>query len=1208
MISAVKSYFVNLNIFEPSPDSNEREDDQQRRLNIISTRIYLVVLLLILFLFGLYTKLNFATSIITIEYPTEDQFEKLPQDARCHCSHISISYGDFVSLQTTIHQVCVSDFVSDRWINALFFGLNTSFFDIYDFRITASSQFEALAGFCRLSQANILQSISSFYKNKLITPQILSKKTLEAQVEGLIKQFQLTISNNFNNQLKLVREMTMANQLKTALPISMIPAYYYDDYYGYFVFMINIGIEKSDGSICACEFTPDCIGTSGIYKELAPSSLYFDTNKEVAMTISGLVGSCLPVDIALFSTLECFYNQSCIDKLVSFLPKIETFKALKVDNQSRFELNATIKSIVNQLMIENWKKNITYEKYYKQCAPISCIYSILKRPNFKYTSIRLISLLSGLTVVLGIIIPIIIKFSNRLKNRQPTPHISLNNRIHQLKIQIKILIIELNIFKHYPSTDRQIHYQRIATRLYIIFLLISLTILSIYLSLNTEIQKKILLNPTENQYIQLQEIYSDNLLCPCTNISMNYSTFITIQPYYHQLCSSDLISLKWLDYTKFNDPNIDLVSTDYRASASTQFRLLKILCEQAEQIITNSLNIFLQTDFISSKVISIQLFESQINSSIQEWQSYITNRFLLTIELFQSISQGNLLMNGKLNTNITTNYISRETKILPKTYGNCTCGISQSCSTSLRIYSNMDEYPQIIELYHISNFFIGCFPFEALLASTLEFFYNKSQMIILDRYMQFPMKRLFNFSSLDSTRNIPNEIINSIIKRIMVDSWLSRISFSSYYYICAPLSCVYEYSSRNDILFIVTSIVGLFGGLSLGIKLFLLITLRFIYKIMNGVNRIALLQSIKNICICQNEHQIINRLHFLLIIIVFCIVYSFSVLTPQTITINTKKPSLDLYEDLLKHYSNTLQCSCSQISMKHEVFLTIKPYFHQICSSDFINSDWMEYLYNNNNDQYSFYAQFQLLASFCQLSQQTVNNALSQLIKTNFINDQLLSSKVLNGRIKIIIDEFQLTLPDNFLNILSLIRETISANKFMSVLSTNWIFFTPSQINYLWTAHTIPINYGECNCGLSSKCIQSSKGMLIGCYPLETLLQMDLNCFYDQQCIDSNKTFQALNVSYLQISHFNSNNTIESLINKLMIEEFYQNISYEKYFDQCAPSSCTYSYIDQTNIIQGLTNIISLYGGLMVICRVIVVTIVKIFRHQKERRIISIIN
>jgi hypothetical protein len=129
-----------------------------------------------------------------------------------------------------------------------------------------------------------------------------------------------------------------------------------------------------------------------------------------------------------------------------------------------------------------------------------------------------------------------------------------------------------------------------------------------------------------------------------------------------------------------------------------------------------------------------------------------------------------------------------------------------------------------------------------------------------------------------------------------------------------------------------------------------------------------------------------------------------------------------------------------------------------------------------------------LLASFCQLSQETVNNSLSQLGVSDFINTELLSSSLFDDHIRTTINQFQLTMPNLFENTLSLIRETTGANMLMTVLSTSWIFAIPASINDGWTAHTVPPDYEGYSCALSSKCVSPSRGMLAGCYPLEAIL------------------------------------------------------------------------------------------------------------------------
>ncbi|CAF4467262.1 unnamed protein product, partial [Rotaria sp. Silwood2] len=92
-----------------------------------------------------------------------------------------------------------------------------------------------------------------------------------------------------------------------------------------------------------------------------------------------------------------------------------------------------------------------------------------------------------------------------------------------------------------------------------------------------------------------------------------------------------------------------------------------------------------------------------------------------------------------------------------------------------------------------------------------------------------------------------------------------------------------------------------------------------------------------------------------------------------------------------------------------------------------------------------------------------------------------------------------------------------------------------------------------------------------------------------------------LNITMLQISQFNLNSTIESILNNLMIEEYKSDISYENYFNQCKPSSCSYSYIKTHDITQTTMFLVSLYGGLVLITRCLAVIFAKIYQYRRNQ-------
>lgn len=148
----------------------------------------------------------------------------------------------------------------------------------------------------------------------------------------------------------------------------------------------------------------------------------------------------------------------------------------------------------------------------------------------------------------------------------------------------------------------------------------------------------------------------------------------------------------------------------------------------------------------------------------------------------------------------------------------------------------------------------------------------------------------------------------------------------------------------------------------------------------------------------------------------------------------------------------------------------------------------------------------------------------------------------------------------------------------------------------------VTVDYEKCNCGTSPKCTQSFKGVIVGCYPLEALLQSTIQCFYNQECINLYGNFKALN-PLTSSSRFNVNSTVKLILQELMVEEYLINISYENYFTECASTACNRSYIGPRNAIDIATSLIELYGGLTIIIGWIVSLIMEFCRCRTQRQI-----
>ena len=764
------------------------------------------------------------------------------------------------------------------------------------------------------------------------------------------------------------------------------------------------------------------------------------------------------------------------------------------------------------------------------------------------------------------------------------------------------LIREANIFKQYPSSDRQIRYQRYATRLHICLLSVSVGTLAVITSLNESTHRDTVFHPTESEYLRLAQAYPTSLSCPCTSISMPYSTFISIIPHYHQLCSSDLISSQWIRYTySAHSPGSYIL--DYRYHAARQFQTLAMFCEQIQQTITDAMQNFLQTRWVSSQVMREPEFQAQIDFLFHQWNSSTVNLYNQTLELIFVTNQANQLMNRQ-NVFFYVDRNSSKTTMGPRQYDGCNCAFSSACHTSMSIFGYDTDRLITIVLYEIPNFFVGCFLIEALFASTLECFYNQTCMLGLDQYLNSSLRPSMNFPALNaSSLSSPYETVRSLINRLLVDRWSWNVNFSSYYNACSPYSCTFEYRSHNHLVYVIATIIGVFGGLSIAFRMLILAALRLSGKVRQRACCTISVRSIRRRFSCANEQQLMHRLHLILVALALVVLYLLSAFTPQLITIETKTPSLGIYQDLNKRFPTSLHCSCSQISIPYRLFLDITATFHPACSRDFILELWFVYsspqsgIYQNITLEYVYSGegQLQALVSLCLLSKSIMINAVSQLLASNFINAEVLSRDLLDTRVQKVIDTFIIALPSAVVGSLSLIRETTAANMIMTTFYSNWKFTTPTNLTDGWEAHTIPVQFPDCDCGLSPKCVKKIIGISIGCYILEALLQSTFECLHDQECVDRTHTYQALNTT-LNPSRFPINSTFGLVFNELMIEALAQDITYNNYFAECVPSFCVHSYIDQSNLLEGMTTLISLYGGLVIICQLLALILLKLSR------------
>lgn len=420
------SFLWKLNLFE----KNDATDDQHLS-NLYATRVFLVLLIFILIGLTLGFWLTTSSSRIIVNNPTIDQYEQLKEKAgQCPCSQLNIPYGAFVHIEASLHRICSSDFVSDRWIKRISSTVNISYANRADFRVTGSAQFLALAAFCRLSKGISADSKARFYSTSLLSPQVLTQATLELTVEKSIEEFQQTMPASFKSQRELTNRLIFGNKLLSSLdttlgtmlnnnpnslnPFIAEPFSYYD----------------IEGTGCFCPSDYNCRSPSIICGQILYNSYlpYRPAAGEEVVRIPGLYTGCLPINSLVQSSLECFYDQTCVDQLASLVADGEQFSAIDLHPQSLFQQNSTVEFILDGTMIEHWKSNFSYRDYFDHCKPIYCSYFFNERHTAIFVLTQIIGLLSGLTLILTLIIPKLVHYIRNRHVRKQSPSEPFNRR------------------------------------------------------------------------------------------------------------------------------------------------------------------------------------------------------------------------------------------------------------------------------------------------------------------------------------------------------------------------------------------------------------------------------------------------------------------------------------------------------------------------------------------------------------------------------------------------------------------------------------------------------------------------------------------------------------------------------------------------------------------------------------------------------------
>ncbi|CAF1018049.1 unnamed protein product [Adineta steineri] len=670
----------------------------------------------------------------------------------------------------------------------------------------------------------------------------------------------------------------------------------------------------------------------------------------------------------------------------------------------------------------------------------------------------------------------------------------------------------------------------------------SIIVLLLFNSLSTHTDTVTIPNPSLIMYKDLQTLYSATLNCPCSTKAISYRSFVSLSPTLHQVCSSGFVNDDWFALLKRSA--ITDHPNDWRNRAPPQFQLLSDFCRLANKTIDDSVNRFLKQFFIASTVFNEIDLDTQLNATLRQFYNSTIFDFSLQNDVVRLLMQVDQPYMGPLDT--VTDY-----------------WLSNLIITNIENERNNQSLSQV-------SFILPAIP-------------ESNSTVLTCVCATNPHCRALNcIYSADFLRVHGN--------------WFDRFKMAM--------------RNMNKLLYTTLINLNIFSLNDIG----------------SNVDPIT----------AKRLGRWATRLYIALFIGGLGILTIYNLIQPEMLTKTFDKPSFSVYKNLKQLHGDKLKCPCSVIASAYSQFIEIEPIFHEICSSPFASEQGRINLTAGLVSNLSIYARrdyrrflsahLQFLQGLCQLSKDAVYNLVNQIRTSLLVTSELLSETNFNQTLQSLIEQSKSNAPTIFRHLLFLIRTINHGNAFMSTYGTNFEYIVPKNTSSEYHTPTRALIYDdECSCGLCSNCTTQAnfitfnssgitsipiKGLNVGCTPSESFRASTLECFFDRSCIDLIHQYTNYSNSHdllsITNSRFSNNSTIAELIDSLFIEQWSNKTNYTSYFQQCLPSYCFYTSVQKFNLLDIITLLLSLQGGLTIILKWICPKIVRITSklndYRKKRR------
>ena len=642
--------------------------------------------------------------------------------------------------------------------------------------------------------------------------------------------------------------------------------------------------------------------------------------------------------------------------------------------------------------------------------------------------------------------------------------------------------LQLNIYKKPSDNQESTRKDLIATRIYLCTLGLTVLIIAFATTFYSQTITSIEYSPSSARFTQLIHNYPSTLHCPCSKFSITYGTFVSIQIKLHQVCSSKFIEQAWIEklFAEYNTFSLPL--NDYRITLTFFWQIISDMCSISNRAWSNIVTNFNGSYIFSAIAIVEQSVENQIREVLNYEKSLSQTALTRNLYLLQRFAVANELVSS-IATNFQLRYPDENSdtpKMFPREYNNCSCLNINGCPHTATFN---DINGQIVT---IPGMIADCLIIDGTLASTLECYYSQSCISLLHPSLVNQTQSLSNEEN--KYFNI-NSTVQMLFDEIMTDEFIDDIRYDEYYSQCNPSYCSYSYIRQHfDIIFVVTTIIGLVSTLSMIIRLIapIFATTYLRWKSRTSSNNIVV--QVQMATIEQNQHsssfktnlftrfqqmiaeinlfegetartitiiyreRFLTRCFILLMMTATMIIAFYIFFQKQNQTITITNPSLDTYYQLYNDHQDSLKCPCSQLSMSYDKFINVSIILHEICSSDLLSPTWIDYVTSFDRSQIPSWTEtpfsrdfrligasyFQLLNVFCSLAKTNIKNVHGILVNKKLISDYVRSPIRLLQETQAIINSFIDTTNNNLIQEYQWIYVYFVTSHFLSGTNVNF--------------------------------------------------------------------------------------------------------------------------------------------------------------------------